>query len=461
MHSPLSDKPIDLPGQTGGQIERAQPHESRELGGAGELLFRREAVMERQTQWMGTVLLAPSPSHRLFVVVGVLAAAAIVALLFLGEFTRKARVNGWLVPEQGMIRIYAPRPGLVTNLHVYEGLQVRRGGSLVTLSDELQSSAMGATQAEITRRLTERIRSLRDEGEQQQQLFLQQERTLHTRLQMLTAELMQCERDIALLGSRVAIAERAEALHRDMRDKGYISDARLQQVEGEKLEHRVRLGALERNYGSMMRARLQVEAELRDLPLKRQKEIAALGRNVSELEQARAEAEARREIVVTAPQDGTVTAIYGIAGAYANATVPLLSIVPSNAKLEAHLYGPSRAIGFVQPGQRVLVRYSAFAYQRFGHYEGVVSHISRMAVAPGELPPQISTVSSLTAANPGGATEPIYRITVALRSQHAIAYGQPVALQPGMLLEADVALEKRRLYEWVLDPLFSLTGKWQ
>ncbi|HCU85527.1 MAG TPA: secretion protein HlyD, partial [Methylophilus sp.] len=30
---------------------------------------------------------------------------------------------------------------------------------------------------------------------------------------------------------------------------------------------------------------------------------------------------------------------------------------------------------------------------------------------------------------------------------------------PGMLLDADVMLERRRLYEWVLEPLISLTGK--
>jgi membrane fusion protein len=29
-----------------------------------------------------------------------------------------------------------------------------------------------------------------------------------------------------------------------------------------------------------------------------------------------------------------------------------------------------------------------------------------------------------------------------------------------MQLEADVIIEKRRLIEWVLDPLFTLTGKW-
>ena len=55
----------------------------------------------------------------------------------------------------------------------------------------------------------------------------------------------------------------------------------------------------------------------------------------------------------------------------------------------------------------------------------------------------------------------VYRITVRLDSQAVRAYGSAMALQPGTQLEADIALEKRRLIEWVLDPLFTLTGKWQ
>ena len=45
-------------------------------------------------------------------------------------------------------------------------------------------------------------------------------------------------------------------------------------------------------------------------------------------------------------------------------------------------------------------------------------------------------------------------------SQTATAYGAPVPLQPGMQLEADVLIERRRLIEWMLDPLLTLTGKW-
>ena len=62
-----------------------------------------------------------------------------------------------------------------------------------------------------------------------------------------------------------------------------------------------------------------------------------------------------------------------------------MTLVPAGARLEARLFGPSRSIGFVRPGQRVLLRYEAYPYQKFGSYEGVVKSVSRTTVGPGEL----------------------------------------------------------------------------
>jgi membrane fusion protein len=177
-------------------------------------------------------------------------------------------------------------------------------------------------------------------------------------------------------------------------------------------------------------------------------------RDIAQVEQDLAEAEARREIVVSAPEAGTVTSMLAERGARAEPGVPLLSIVPAGSALEADLFSPSRSIGFLRPGQRVLLRYEAYPYQKFGHYEGQIASISRSALNPGELPAQVAGLTSLI-----GTNEPVYRITVRLQSQHVNAYGKPVPLQPGMQLEADVLIESRRLIEWMLDPLYTLTGK--
>lgn len=421
------------------------------------MLFRPEVLAQRQTQWLGTVLLAPRLSFRFFTAFAAAATLAIAVLLFATDYTRKARIAGWLVPQQGLVRVLAPQAGVVTELFVKEGAEVRKGQSLLVLSSELQSAALGATQAEIARRLAERRDSMAEERRQQRRLLTQQTQALTDRLTVLRSEQRQIEREIATQESRLHLAEKGEERQRELRERGFLSDQQLQAAEEAKLDQAAKLRALERGRITMQRERLTLESELKDLPYKFQAQFANIERNMAEVAQELAEAEARREIVIPAPQDGTVTAIQAEPGGRANATVPLLSIVPTGARLEAQLLGPSRAVGFVRPGQRVLLRYQAYPYQKFGHYEGVVEHVSRSAVSPGELPPQLAGLTGLY----GAANEPFYRITVSLARQAVTAYGEPVALQPGMQLEADVVIESRKLIEWVLDPLYTLTGKWQ
>lgn len=425
-------------------------------------LFRAEALAQRRAPWLGTVLLAPQLSYRIYTAVAAVAAAAVLALLFGASYTRTARLSGWLVPPQGVVRVMAPRPGVVTALHVEEGAAVRKGQPLATLSDELQSAAVGGVQAAVARRLDEREHSLLDERNQQRSLLVQQQRALGQRLAAMRGEAAQFEREIDVLKARLVIAERNQQLHREQFKQGFISEMRLQIVESETLEQTARLRALERNLLSLKRDILAVTAELDDLPLKQGREIAMLERSAAQVGQERAEAESRREIVVLAPGDGTVTAIQAVVGAAAGATTPLMSVVPAHHKLEAHLYGPSRAVGFVRPGQEVRVRYQAFPYQRFGHHEGRVASVSRTAVSPNDLPAPLAAAAGGAGAAPGASgADPLYRIVVEVASQSVTAYGQHVALQPGMALEADVSLERRLLYEWVLEPLYAVTGKWQ
>jgi len=154
-------------------------------------------------------------------------------------------------------------------------------------------------------------------------------------------------------------------------------------------------------------------------------------------------------VVVTAPQDGLVTAIAAERGQYV-ALQPLATLLPGASPLEAHLFAPSRAVGFVEAGQKVRVRYAAYPFQKFGQYDGEVVQVSRAALAPAELPPQLALPAR---------AEALYRITVRLASPYVMAYGKAQPLTAGMQLEADVMQERRRLIEWVFEPLIALGRK--
>jgi membrane fusion protein len=127
-----------------------------------------------------------------------------------------------------------------------------------------------------------------------------------------------------------------------------------------------------------------------------------------------------------------------------------MSLIPGEGALEANLLVPSRAIGFIAPGDEVQLRYQAYPYQKFGHQRGTVKKISRSALTSGELGTLVGRAEQ---------GEPFYRVTVGLTNQDVMAYGRREPLKPGMLLEADIMGESRSLIEWVFEPLFSVKGK--
>ncbi|MFU4290499.1 HlyD family secretion protein, partial [Pseudomonas aeruginosa] len=99
---------------------------------------------------------------------------------------------------------------------------------------------------------------------------------------------------------------------------------------------------------------------------------------------------------------------------------PLLSIVPADTPLQAELYAPSKSIGFIRPGDAVLIRYQAYPYQKFGQYHGKVQSISRASVSYAELSSMVGGVPGL-----GQDGEQLYRLRVTLDDQAVTAYGQP------------------------------------
>jgi membrane fusion protein len=417
-----------------------------------EPLFRPEVLAGNQTQWLGTVLLKPKVSSLMFVMAAAIAGATVLSLLYFGFFTRKANISGWLVPEQGLARIFAPQTGVVTQLYVNEGMKVSKGTPLVVLSSEVRSEAVGATRKEIVQRIASRRDSMLQAKRTQDRLFEEQWAELHRRLNSLYMERSSLTRQLEFERTRLELSDRAR--DRSFRGRDLSTLKGSNPTEAAYLEQASRVQALERSRASFDRELSQLESTIRELPLRRQNQIAESDRSVAGLEQELVEAEARRQIVITAPHDGTVTGIQTELGGNANPSVPIMSLVPTGSALQAQLFGPSRAIGFVHPGQRVLLRYEAFPFQKFGLYEGVIRTVSHSAVSSSEMTQQLAGLASLY-----GANEPIYRVTVDLAQQTATAYGEAVPLQPGMRVDADVMIESRRLIEWVLDPLYSLTGK--
>jgi membrane fusion protein len=175
--------------------------------------------------------------------------------------------------------------------------------------------------------------------------------------------------------------------------------------------------------------------------------VEQVARQISELQEGMANVEARRETVIRAPMAGVVTNIAVNRGQSLAADSPLATVLPKGSGLHVELLVPTRAIGFISKGQEVVLRYEAFPFERFGQYRGIVTDIGRNVWSSGDR------------IGPLNAKEPVYRVDVSLERQAVSAFGQDFALRPGMLVNADLLLEKRTILEWIFEPVLQLKGR--
>ena len=415
-------------------------------------LFRPEALSHRQRDWLGSIQLIRPVSLALLTGFVVVVAVAVAAYLVMGEYTRKARVSGYLVPDRGVIRLVAPQSATVVESHVSEGSSVHRGDVLFVLAVG-QATLSGDTQAAVQSSLALRERSLHGAARQRTQLEQNQISAIDAQVADMQRELASMAVEADLQRQRLVLAQEALSQYESLRNENFMSAGQVRTKAEEVLAVKAQLQSLERQRSTRLREIAALQSQRSELPLRTLAAQGEIDRDLAALAQQSAESEARQRIVLRAPQDGIVTGVLAAPGQNVTPTVALASLLPADAKLQAHLFAPSSAIGFVRANQTVQLRYQAFPYQKFGHQAGSVAQVSRSPLQAAEL-----TGLPLPAAM-SASGEPLYRITVTLNQQSVAAYGQAQALSPGMQLEADVLLDRRRLIEWLFEPVLGIAGR--
>jgi membrane fusion protein len=379
-------------------------------------------------------------------------ALATCAFLAFGSYTKRNTVTGQLVSDAGVAQVFVPQAGIVLERYVNEGQFVKPGDTLFVVSSERSSASEGETQAAISVKVRERQASLASEIGKTRLLQRNERPNLESKISGMRAELHTLDMQILDQREQVRLVEESVSRYQALKDKGMASAEQLREKTAELIDQRARLLGFERDRIVLNQDLAVQAADLASLSLKQQNQLLQIDRALNSTSQELVESEAKRRLKVLAPTAGTATAILVNVGQAVDDSKPLASIVPASGKLHAELYAPSRAVGFVRVGDPVLIRYQSFPYQKFGQQRGTVQSVARTALPTSEL-------TAVGAWSYGRSDEPLYRITVELKSQTVPAYGQAQSLQSGMLLEADVMQEKRRLYEWVLEPLYSLSGK--
>lgn len=414
---------------------------------ANKPLFRLAAVKQQASRLDGAVIIAQPLSSSVLTLCLMLSVGAILSFLTVADFHRKETVTGYLKPDIGLAKVHASRSGIVSELYIEDGNIVQAGQPLlkVTIPDYLAEGNSLVDSLNVSLQQQQSLLSQR--RDQLTKQFEQQQHELTDRIAYHQTLLNELQQQNTLLQQRWQLQQQRFAKLSQLKAQGGISkvDWQLQQENVLQLEQQI----AEQNAGqqSQLATLAQLSGQLARLPSEHEQQLAMLDAESARLAQQQLELQARHQLLITAPVSGRVTNLIAEPGSNILHSQPLLTILPTNAQLQAILLVPTRAFGFVNPGQRTRLRFDAFPYQRFGLYEGEVLKTGQAIILPNEVEMPIAI------------QEPVYRVAVALDAQEIRAYGTTVPLQSGMLLSADIVLEQRSLISWLFEPILSLHGR--
>lgn len=380
--------------------------------------------------------------------VALIAALAIAIIVYLieGRISRKQTVTGELQPTRGVVRVYAPQTATIREKRVEEGQSVAAGEVLFVLSNERASGSSASVEQELRLQLTRQRSSLQSQLQQERSAGGMDVQRLKARAGSLRVEVARLDEDLGRQSQRLRMNTQQIEKQRQLADKGYVARITVEQQEQAHLQLLGEVEALRRSRLGLLRAAEEAEDESRSALLRAGNRADDYGNQLARVEQELAELSLRSETLVRAAIAGRIAAITSEVGQTVTAQNALASILPEGDVLQARLYAPTRAIGFVQPGQSVRLRYEAFPYERFGSASGTVKIVGRSLV----LPLDQSSVA---------LQEGSYSITVQIERQNLTAYGEQWPLQAGMRLQADLLLGEQRIVEWIAEPLFALRRK--
>lgn len=381
-----------------------------------------------------------------YIIVSIVILSTIV--LVSGSYARSERVVGYLVPSQGLIRIQAGQFGTIGTVYVQEGDTVEQGQILARI-EVANTTSEGHSVAEQNLDILARQKAIVGS-----QVTLEKNQ-LEAEKAKLAAEKVELELQVKSLNRQIDLQSQitfsAQASYEDVQDllkKGFISkiesERRKQAWLGQQAQEQLVKQQLVET-----EARLeQLEIRLTQLPADTDQRLARLQSQLTELDARIVEQRGLQAYSIAAPTSGRIMAVSGgVAGRTVQAGQYFLTIIPDGSALEAELFVPSRAVGFIEAGQEVRLMYDAFPYQRFGTYDATIVRVTETILTPSETQA------------PFEIQEPVYRVTASLNAQQVLANEKQISLQSGMTLQANIILEKRSMLSWLLGPLRALEGR--
>ena len=403
--------------------------------------------------------------------------ATLVAWSAFGRFDIVAVTDGKLVPSSYLKIVQPSEQGVVKEILVNEGEQVKEGQVLVrmdavlaaadatTLTNEFHSRRLAL------RRIDAQLAGIAMEREPDDPPDLFGPARAQQAANVAAWENAVAQERVVLEKSRSDLAS-AREIHEKL--QGVLPHYKAQEAAFDKLARGGYAGTLMAT--DKARERIEKEQDLRsqryviqstaasieqsekkilqltaDYRRQLQAERADVVVQLEKVKQELAKVEHRQRLLeLKAPQSGVIKDLAThTPGTVVSPGTILMTLVPRGETLRAEVWVSNQDIGFVRLGQPVKVKLAAYPFQKYGMVDAIVAQVSGDATEA----PSANTRSDALFGRDRPMGPLAFRANLELKSQHLLAGDARYVLSPGMQVVAEIKLGERTLLEYLLSPV--------
>ena len=411
------------------------------------------------------------------IIVIVIALGGFLAWATLAPLTEGVVATGTVVVDTEHKTIQHLEGGIIENLYVREGSEVKAGDVLVELSDtqnraqlELLESRYYGRLAEINRLNAERLLqeeidfsdeliALRDDPviadilSVQENLFQVRRRQYYGQIEVLRHRIVQLEEQIhGLDASRGALLREQGLIEKDMKSLVALRDQQLIDegvLINRQREYEQTIGQLGSLVADIAATRVKIGETRQEILQIEYGWGTEVSNHINTTQQQWFETRERiaavqdvlQRTTIVAPQDGKVIglSVHTLGGVIPPGS-PIMNIVPSEDRLMVEGRVRPTDVDNVNPGQTARLRFSAFSWRTTPQVEGTVERISADAFRDEEV----------------GTAYYIARILV---PEDEMAKLADVTIGPGMPVDIMFTGSDRTAMSYLLDPLTDILDK--
>lgn len=357
-----------------------------------------------------------------------IALIGIITLIVWASFAKidqVTRAQATVIASARTQEIQASEGGVLTELAVTEGEDVKAGQLLVVLEEERAKAAVDNS-ASKTAALTAKLARLNAEifekplvfpkGVQNYPEYVQNQRALYDRRRQAINE------EVSSLEKMLVLARQELRMNEPLLEYGDVSQADVIKLSRQVADIEAQINNKRNKYFE------EAQAEM----TKAQEELD------TELEQLRDRAQVLEEKRLMAPTEGKIKNInVTTIGGVVKPGEVIMQILPTSSDLVIDAKISPADIAYVKEGQEATVKLDAYDYSIFGAMKGTVNYIS-----PDTLMEQ----------TPKGE-EPYYRVLIVINGAEFAGRGDEIVIKPGMTASIDIKAMERTVLSYLTKPI--------